>query len=241
MPRFPLLLALFPLLLARATAAQAPAPDRILRISPIAGALPLLGALPSEASMAQGRTALHAQLAATPDGGRANAVVTMRHRRLFLTAVRAVEGGASAAPSISAVGVAARVADPQALEEGGFRWWVPVDLESSWTTQRGARALSLGVRAPITVRARRASPWSGWVAPGMAWGHVRLRSCEDRGPDDNCGDLGIQLEPGLTRWSVGAGGAYHWRAAHLVAHAGTQLLLTRRDRPTVAVGMSWTP
>lgn len=245
MPLLPALvvrLALLPtLLLASVATAQAPAPDRLLRISPLAGSLPLLGALPAEFHMAQGRSAAHVQLATTPNGERANAVATVRAGRLFLTAVRAVEGAASAAPSLSAVGVAVRASDPRAVEWQGFRWWMPVDVESSWTTQRGARALSLGARAPITVRARTASPWSGWLAPGIAWGHVRIRSCVDRGPDDNCGDLGLQVEPGRTRFTIGTGGAYHWRAAHIVAHAGVQQMITGADRPVLAVGASWTP
>lgn len=59
------------------------------------------------------------------------------------------------------------------------------------------------------------------IVAAVAWGQMRFRSCEDRGPGDNCGSLGVQFAAGRTRFVVGTGVTVSTRAG-LSLTAGAQ-------------------
>lgn len=98
---------------------------------------------------------------------------------------------------------------------------------------------SLGLRFPVEFIIRRpvgAVAFS--VVPGLGWGNVRLRSCEDFGPGDNCGDLGIQLATGVTRWMLGSSVSVGL-ASGVSGTVGIEQLFSPDEKPRLAVGLAF--
>jgi hypothetical protein len=126
--------------------------------------------------------------------------------------------------------------------EGSRRPDVGFDIVVGWSNLGERTNGSLGLRFPVEVTRR-----NGWgrltfgVVPTVAWGHIRFRSCEDRGRGDNCGDLGIQLEFGRTRFLLAGGMSVGLDPAGLAISVGTQQLLAAGQDPRLALGLSWTP
>jgi hypothetical protein len=97
----------------------------------------------------------------------------------------------------------------------------------------------LAVRAPVELISHRsAGALSLSIVPALAWGHLRFRQCEDRGPGDNCGSLGVQLAAGVTRVVLGASlGAS--LAAGMAATVGVQHVFAPEQKPRLTAGLAF--
>lgn len=121
--------------------------------------------------------------------------------------------------------------------------WLDAGLEVAvgWGNLGLGQRASLGFRAPIElvheVRQARATVF---LVPGMAWGHIRTRSCEDNGPGDNCGDLGVQLAAGRTRFLLGGGAGVTLLPSRLSIVAGVQRLFAVGEETRLWMGVAWT-
>lgn len=101
---------------------------------------------------------------------------------------------------------------------------------------------SFGLRFPVEMvfagdRARLAL----LATPSIAWGHLRMRSCEDTGPGDNCGDLGVQLAAGQPRYLLGGGASLTVLPARVSLSAGVQRLFAPGEPARGWAGLVWTP
>jgi hypothetical protein len=117
-----------------------------------------------------------------------------------------------------------------------------VDVVAGWGNFGVDTRASLGVRVPIEVVGQ--SSWGRltvFAAPTMAWGQIGMRACEDRGPGDNCGDLGIQAVFGRTRFLLAGGASLSVIPARLSVSAGVQRLYASHEEQRVWFGTSWTP
>lgn len=150
-------------------------------------------------------------------------------------------GERSAAPPISALelyvgGRSMSFLDKPYLPDIG------VDLVTGWGNLGIDTRASLGLRVPIEMVAQsRYGRVSLFAAPTMAWGHLRIRPCEDRGPDDNCGDLGMQAVFGRTRFLLAGGASVSLLPARLSITVGAQRLYARDEETRIWIGTSWTP
>ena len=77
------------------------------------------------------------------------------------------------------------------------------------------------------------------LVPTVAWGDVHIEGCVDDGPGDNCGDLGVQLEPGRTRFLLAGGLGIAVPPAGLTVSLGATQLLALGQRPRLALGLAW--
>ena len=142
-----------------------------------------------------------------------------------ITSAEVYIGGRTMNHASSAVGV-----------EGGF------DMVFGWGGFDEDTRASIGMRAPVELVAQNArTRFTIFAAPAMAWGHIRMRGCDDLGPDDNCGDLGIQLAFGRTRFVAGGGASLTMLPARISLAAGLQKLFATGETERAWVGMSWTP
>ncbi|HEU0015671.1 MAG TPA: hypothetical protein VFQ45_18485 [Longimicrobium sp.] len=117
-----------------------------------------------------------------------------------------------------------------------------MDLVVGWGSLEEEPKGHLGLRFPAEW-VRRAGP--GWMAltlmPTMAWGHVHFRGCTDRGSGDNCGDLGVQLEFGRTRFLLAGGATVGLEPSRVTLSLAAQELFAAGQDPRVSLGLSWTP
>lgn len=119
---------------------------------------------------------------------------------------------------------------------------IGVDLVTGWGNLGVDTRASLGLRVPIEMVAQsRYGRVTLFAAPTMAWGHIRVRSCEDRGPGDNCGDLGMQAVFGRTRFLLAGGGSVSLLPARVSVTLGAQRLYARDEETRIWIGTSWTP
>lgn len=117
-----------------------------------------------------------------------------------------------------------------------------IDVGIGFSDFAGNARGSLGVRTPVEfVRETARHRYTIFVAPTVAWGAIRLRECEDNGPGDNCGDLGIQLAFGRTRFLVAGGGSVTVAPSRLSLSGGVQRMLAAGELPRLWLGASWTP
>jgi hypothetical protein len=100
----------------------------------------------------------------------------------------------------------------------------------------------LGFRFPLElVRETRHRRYTLFAVPTMAWGHIRMRGCEDMGPGDNCGDLGIQLAFGRTRFFAAGGASISVLPSRVSLSGGVQRMLAAGESARLWAGTSWTP
>lgn len=119
---------------------------------------------------------------------------------------------------------------------------IGIDLVAGWGNLGVDTRASLGFRVPIEmIGESRYGRVTLFAAPSVAWGHIRVRSCEDRGPGDNCGDLGMQAVLGRTRFLLAGGASLSVLPARLSITAGVQRLYARDEESRVWIGTSWTP
>jgi hypothetical protein len=117
-----------------------------------------------------------------------------------------------------------------------------VDVAVGWSNLGERSHGTLGVRFPFEfVQARSWGRLTFALVPTMAWGHIRVRQCENLGSGDNCGDLGLQLEFGRTRFLMAGGVSAGLNSTGLALSLGTQQLLVTGQEPRLSVGLSWTP
>ena len=119
---------------------------------------------------------------------------------------------------------------------------VGLDVVAGWGNLGVDRRASLGLRVPIEMVAEsRHGRVTLFAAPTMAWGQLRVRSCEDRGPGDNCGDLGLQAAVGRTRFLLAGGASVSVLPARLSVVGGVQRLFARDEETRGWIGSAWTP
>lgn len=119
---------------------------------------------------------------------------------------------------------------------------VGIDLVAGWGNIGVDTRGSIGLRVPIEmVSETKHGRLTVFAAPTIAWGHIRVRPCEDRGPDDNCGDLGIQAVLGRRRFLIAGGASLSVLPARLSVVAGVQRLFARQEETRVWIGTVWTP
>lgn len=100
----------------------------------------------------------------------------------------------------------------------------------------------LGFRFPLElVRETRHRRYTLFAVPTMAWGAIRLRGCEDTGPGDNCGDLGIQLVFGRTRFLAAGGASISVLPSRVSLSGGVQRMFAAGESARLWAGTSWTP
>lgn len=130
----------------------------------------------------------------------------------------------------------------QVLGERAVRPDVGLDFVAGWGGFGGNTRASLGIRMPIEV-ARRVggARLSIFAAPTMSWGYIRIRSCEDTGPDDNCGDLNLQVAFGQTRYILSGGASAAAERLGLAVSAGVQRLVAPGEAARFWIGTSWNP
>jgi hypothetical protein len=119
---------------------------------------------------------------------------------------------------------------------------IGLDVVAGWGNMGVDTRASLGLRVPIEMVAQ--SSWGRvtlFAAPTVAWGRVGVRACEDRGPGDNCGDLGLQAVFGRTRFLIAGGASMSVLPARLSISAGVQRLYAKHEEPRVWFGTAWTP
>ena len=116
---------------------------------------------------------------------------------------------------------------------------IGVEAVAGWSGIETRMRASFALRFPVEViRGNGPTRVAFSVVPTMAWGQVRFRSCEDRGPGDNCGSLGIQLAAGRTRFVLGTGVTLAAGRGVSVT-AGAQHMFARSQQPrfTLALGL----
>ena len=119
---------------------------------------------------------------------------------------------------------------------------LPFDLVVGWGNLAVDTRASVGFRIPIEwVGESRHGRITVFAAPSVAWGHIRVRPCEDRGPGDNCGDLGMQVAPGRTRFLLAGGTSVTVLPARLSVVAGVQRLFAKEEESRIWIGTAWTP
>ena len=119
---------------------------------------------------------------------------------------------------------------------------IGVDVVAGWGNLGVDERASLGIRVPIElVGQTRHGRLTIFAAPTMAWGALRVRPCEDRGPDDNCGDLHLQAVVGRTRFLIAGGASLSVLPARLSIVAGVQRLFAKQEETRAWTGIAWTP
>jgi hypothetical protein len=119
---------------------------------------------------------------------------------------------------------------------------VGIDFVVGWGNLGIDNRASMGFRIPIEiVSENRYGRFTVFAAPTMAWGHIRVRSCEDRGPGDNCGELGMQAVFGRTRFLLAGGTSLTVLPARLSVVAGVQRLFAKEEESRIWIGTAWTP
>ena len=100
----------------------------------------------------------------------------------------------------------------------------------------------LGFRFPLElVRETPHRRYTLFAVPTMAWGAIRIRGCEDNGPGDNCGDLGLQLVFGRTRFLAAGGASVSVLPSRVSLSGGVQRMLAAGESPRLWAGAAWTP
>ena len=130
----------------------------------------------------------------------------------------------------------------QVLPHATVRPDAGVDAAVGWGGFGEDTRASFALRFPVEVAgSARGARLSAFAAPTMAWGYIRMRSCEDRGPGDNCGDLGLQLAWGQTRYILSGGISAAAERIGLAASVGVQRLVAPREVARLWLGVSIAP
>ncbi|MBW3552762.1 MAG: hypothetical protein KY466_04580 [Gemmatimonadetes bacterium] len=124
--------------------------------------------------------------------------------------------------------------------ESPFRPDLGIDMLVGWSSLEGDADGSLAFRLPAEwVRPLRDGRLTLAFAPTVAWGDMKIRGCHDDGPNDNCGDLGLQLEFGRTRFILAGGASVGFAPTGLVVSVGVQRFLAAGQEPRLALGVAW--
>ena len=127
----------------------------------------------------------------------------------------------------------------QLLPGGSVRPDAGIDAMAGWGGFGGNTRASVAIRVPVEIAARaRGARVSVFAAPTMAWGYIRMRSCEALGPDDNCGDLHLQLAWGQTRYIFSGGVTAAATKIGLAGSVGVQRLLAPGEVARLWLGVS---
>ncbi len=115
-----------------------------------------------------------------------------------------------------------------------------LELAAGWGNLERDLTGTLGLRLPLehVYRSERLRV-SLSAVPTMAWGHIRFRGCENLRSGDNCGDLGIQLEFGRTRFLMAGGVGIGLEPAGITLSVGMQRLMAAGQDPRMVAGLAW--
>ena len=150
-------------------------------------------------------------------------------------------GDAGTTTSISALelygGIRSQVLPHAAVRPDGG-----IDAVVGWGGFGENTRASVALRLPVELgMGSRGTRISLFAAPTMAWGYIRMRSCEDLGPDDNCGDLHLQLAWGQTRYIFSGGISAAVERIGVAASAGVQRLVAPGEVARLWIGVSVAP
>jgi hypothetical protein len=214
-------------------------PDEWMPATPFAG---LVALAPIDSTVEAIR--LDAQLAAPLPADRAMLGVRIAASRLSFTATREVRAPVSTTrPFVGGLGVAVDAGRWSSARGGASgalsAAFVP---EVNVATFDGSPHWLLGARVPVTA-ARRAGRLRlrALLSPAVAWGDVRPRACTDTGPGDGCGDFGVHVAFGRTRWLLAGALGLDDVTTGVGAHLGVQRVATSAQRTVFALGVSWSP
>lgn len=114
-----------------------------------------------------------------------------------------------------------------------------LDAVVGWGGFGGNTRASVALRVPVELATSAGGArLSLFAAPTMAWGYIRMRSCEDLGPDDNCGDLHLQLAWGQTRYIFSGGATAAIEKIGLAGSIGVQRLIAPGEAARLWLGVS---
>ncbi len=213
--------------------------DSLIARSPLGTIVPLPAPGPSDGLAALPRGAIHLQLSggsSTDAEGPATATVAYDTERYGVSAGFRTESFRGTEPSLGTVGAR--------LSPGMLVRRIPqgdvvarVDVVAGFTDVDAFSTGSLGFRLPVQLT-RGTGPVRLALlgAPAMGWGRVRVRECRDDGPGDNCGDLGVQLDLGRTRFMLGGGAGIAFVPRRVVVSAGAQRVLAAGQGIRLALG-----
>lgn len=121
--------------------------------------------------------------------------------------------------------------------EGG-RANAGAEIVAGWSRLQSNTRASLAFRFPVEfIRERGPGSVAFSLVPAVAWGQIRFRPCEDRGPGDGCNQSGFQLAMGRTRFVLGTGITLSTRAGFSIT-AGAQHLFAREQQPRLALALA---
>ena len=211
--------------------------DSAMRRTPVGALVPLSGT-PSE------RLRFHIQLGMHDFGPSGAPVlgVSMESSNVGLTVVRAISEGERTLVTAGSLRIGGN--NRAQADSIGDRVVAGLETEVGFGRHGERHFGTLAFRLPIVIRKVPAAGQfsaprlSAFVAPTVAWGRLGLRECDDLGPGDNCGDLGIQLVFGTTRWLLAGGVRAELPAQGIAVSAGVQQMLALGDRPRLAVGLA---
>jgi len=130
----------------------------------------------------------------------------------------------------------------QVLPHGAVRPDAGIDAAVGWGGFGEDARASFALRFPVEIAGTAGGTrLSVFAAPTMAWGYIRMRSCEDLGPDDNCGDLHLQLAWGQTRYILSGGVSAAVERIGLAASVGVQRLVAPGEVARLWAGVSIAP
>lgn len=121
------------------------------------------------------------------------------------------------------------------------RGWPNIGMEAvaGWNGMETRTRASFALRMPVElIRGNGKARVAFSLVPAMAWGQIRIRSCDDLGPGDGCSPQGIQLAAGRTRFVLGTGVTLA-AGRGLSVTAGAQHMFARSQQPrfTLALGL----
>lgn len=120
--------------------------------------------------------------------------------------------------------------------EGG-RANAGAEIVAGWSRMESNTRASLAFRFPVEFISRRGPASVAFsIVPAVAWGQLRFRSCEDRGPGDNCNQQGFQFVVGRTRFVLGTGVTFSTKAGVSLT-VGAQQLFARTQQPRFALAL----
>ena len=120
----------------------------------------------------------------------------------------------------------------------GARANVGAEIVAGWSGLESNTRGSLAFRFPVEfIRGRGPGSVAFSIVPAVAWGQIRFRSCEDRGPGDGCNQSGFQLAMGRTRFVLGTGITLNTGAGFSIT-AGAQHMFARTQQPRFALALA---
>ena len=119
----------------------------------------------------------------------------------------------------------------------GARANLGAEIVAGWGRLESNSRASLAFRFPMElVQGRGPVSATFSLVPAIAWGRLRFRSCQDRGPGDGCNQNGFQFVMGRTRFVLGTGVTLALGPGVSLT-AGAQHMFARTQQPRFALAL----